>query len=177
MIPFIKRTTSLWTIPLGVHVLCFTVMETNHPPLPSNSSSRVQRRGLYFEALLHWSPHSNPLLPMVCCLFQNKWGSKYLKFNPTTFLVMQMYLSLSSSYIIPRFMTQVHHDLSLLQKPRRNANFPCVHLPLRHLGIPLMESKLGRNSKAFDHRQTNKKSNKNSHPILKTIRKGPVKLK
>ena len=177
MIPFISRTTLLWTIPLGVHVLCFTVMETNHPPLRSNRSSRVQRCGLYFEVLLHWSPQPNPLLPMVCCPFQNKWGSKYLKFNPTAFLVMQMYLSLSSSYIIPRFMTQVHHDLSLLRKPRRNANFPCVHSPLRHLGIPLMESKLGRNSKAFDHRQTNKKSYKNSHPILKTIRKGPLELK
>ena len=132
---------------------------------------------LYFEALLHWSPQPNPLLPMVCCPFQNKWGSKYLKFNSTAFLVMQMYLSLSSSYIIPRFMTQVHHDLSLLRKPRRNTNFPCVHSPLRHLGTPLMQSKLGRNSKAFDHRQTNKKSSKNSHPILKMIRKGPVELK
>ena len=115
----------------------------------------------------------NPLFPMVCCPFQNKWGSKYLKFNPMAFLVMQMYLSLSSSYIIPRFMTQVHHDLSLLRKPRRNANFPCVHSSLRLLGIPLMESKLGRNSKAFDHCQTNKKTNKNSHPIWK----GPVELK
>ena len=132
MILFITRTTSLWTIPLGVHILCFTVMETNHPLLRSNLSLRVQRRGLYFEALLHWSPQPNPLLPMVCCPFQNKWGSKYLKFNPTAFLVMQMYLSLSSSYIIPRFMTQEHHDLSLLRKPRRNANFPCIHLPPRN---------------------------------------------
>ena len=161
----------------GVHVLCFTVIETNHPPLRSNRSSRVQCRGLYFEVPLYWSPQPKPLFPMVCCPFQNKWGSKYLNSNPMAFLVMQMYLSLSSSYIIPRFMTEVHHDLSLLLKPRRNANFPCVRLPLRHLGIPLMQSKFGRNSKAFDHRQTNKKSNKNSHPIVKMIRKGPVELK
>ena len=78
---------------------------------------------------------------------------------------------------IPRFMTEVHHDLILLRKPQRNANFPCVHSPLRHLGIPLMQSKLERNSKAFDHHQTNKKSNKNSHPILKMILQDPVELK
>ena len=119
----------------GVHVLCFTVMETNHPPLRSNRSSRVQRRGLYFETLLHWSPQPNPLLPMVCYPFQNKWGSKYLKFNPTAFLVMQMYLFLSSSYIIPRFMTEVHHDLSLLEeatKKRKLSIHPFAPSPSRN---------------------------------------------
>ena len=74
------------------------------------------------------------------------------------------------------------HDASASQpKPPTEATkkrkLPCVHSPLRHLGTPLMQSKLGRNSKAFDHRQTNKKSSKNSHPILKMIRKGPVELK
>ena len=130
-----------------------------------------------FEAPLHWSPQPNPLLPMVCYPFQNKWGLQIPKVQSEAFPVMQMYLSLSSSYIIPRFMTEVHHDLSLLWKPRRNANFPYVHSPLRHLGTPLMQSKVGRSSKAFDHCQPNKKSSKNSHPILKMIRKGLVELK
>ena len=71
---------------------------------------------------------------------------------------------------------KVHDGSASRPKPPMEATkkckLSCVHLPLCHLGTPLMQSKLGRNSKAFDHRQTNKKSSKNSHPILKMIRKG-----
>ena len=150
----------------------------NKPPTSTKQPffKGTKSRSLFRKALILVTT-TKPTSSNGLLSFQNKWGSKYLKLNSTTFLVMQMYLSLSSSYIIPRFMMEVHHDLSLPRKLRRNANFPCVHSPLCHLGISLMQSKLGRNSKAFDHHQTNKKSNKNSHPILKMILQRPVELK
>ena len=155
----------------------FMLRRRERPSLKINHPSMVAPRGLYLKPLLQKSlqPICNP--PMVWCRFQNKCDPQLRKANPMAFLVMEMYLYLSSSYIILRFMEVIRYNLSRLQMPQRNVKLLCIHLLTRGLVIPLMSLILARDSKPFKQRQSNGESKKKPSPIMKMILLELVELK